>query len=88
MQRSIVDLPEPEGPSTTTTSPGQTLRFTSFRTSVSSKLLLRCSMRTIGCLAGREVMAREALVVVVGDARRLVCRQRGRDVRWPRGDGA
>ena len=52
MQRSIVDLPEPDGPRTTTTSPGQTLRFTSLSTSVSSKLLLRCSMRTIGCSPG------------------------------------
>ena len=52
MQRSIVDLPEPEGPSTTTTSPGQTFRLTSFKTLVSSKLLFRCSMRTTGCSPG------------------------------------
>ena len=49
MQRSIVDLPEPDGPSTTTISPFHTSRFTSRRTGVSVNVLFRCSMRTIGC---------------------------------------
>ena len=45
-QRSSVDLPEPEGPRMTTTSPRRTSRFTPRSTSKSPKLLCKSSMRT------------------------------------------
>ena len=47
-QRSIVDLPEPEGPSTTTTSPRCTSRSIPRRTCVSPKDLCRSRMLTMG----------------------------------------
>ena len=46
MQRSIVDLPEPEGPKTTTTSPLCTSRSMSRRTTLSPKAFWRFLMLT------------------------------------------
>ena len=52
MQRSIVDLPEPDGPRMTTTSPFWTSRSTPLSTSSEPKDLCSPWMRTIGCCHG------------------------------------
>ena len=47
MQRSRVDLPEPEGPMSTVTEPGSTVRSTPRSTCSSSKNLCRPAMQTL-----------------------------------------
>src|SRR5687767_814452 len=53
MQRISVDLPEPDGPITTTTSPRSTVRSTSRRTCRSPKCLLTLSSTTSGSVPMR-----------------------------------
>ena len=49
MQRSRVDLPPPEGPSSTKVSPGFTTRSTPLSTSSLPNDFQTCSALTIGC---------------------------------------
>jgi hypothetical protein len=52
MQRSSVDLPAPDGPSSATTWPRGTSSVTSFSTASAPRCLVTCSMRIAGAFMG------------------------------------
>ena len=67
-QRSIVDLPEPEGPSTTTTSPLWTSRSILRRTVRSPKDFSSPWMRTMGSSAAVSAVCTAAVVSLMSNA--------------------
>ncbi len=67
MQRSSVDLPDPERPKMTTTSPRETAMSMQVSTSTSPKSLHSCSTLTIG---GEPGIASTAVMVIRPPSRR------------------
>src|SRR5947208_11064754 len=67
-QRSSVDLPEPEGPMTNTSSRSASTRSTPFRTCRAPKCLWMPRASTIGTLAAFQLMRRRVIARHAGHA--------------------